>query len=64
MSELLPLALFVQFLLAFLLAVFFPLLIFGSGFAQHIGQSAAYVPAPLPRRVIMLLTEITPGGSA
>lgn len=27
MSELLPLALFVQFLLAFLLAVFFPLLI-------------------------------------
>jgi hypothetical protein len=57
----LPLALFVHFLLAFFLAGLFPLLIFRPGFAQHIGKPAAYVPAPLPRRVIMLLAQITPG---
>jgi hypothetical protein len=56
----LPPALFFQLLLPFLLTGFFPLLVFGSGFAQHMGKSAAYVPVTLPRRVIMLLAELLP----
>jgi hypothetical protein len=57
----LSLAFLVDFQLAFLLAGLFPLLIFGPGFAQHIGEPAAYVPSALPRLVIMLLARLSPG---
>ena len=55
------LALFFHLLLAFPHACLFPPLIFRPGFAQHIGKPAAYVPALLPRRVIMLLVPLSPG---
>jgi hypothetical protein len=56
-----PFGLFVQLLLPLFLAGLFPLLIFGPGFAQHIGKPAACVPVALPRRVMILLAQVLPG---
>ena len=38
-----------------------PLLVVGSGSAQHIGEPAAYIPVALPRRVVTVLAQLLPG---